>query len=140
MPDDRNQRQYIPLAPIIPYDHFRTIESFDMTRAKSEMRAEIGLKAPFMDRFEFRLPWDGALLGYVRRTAALDELCRKEGIDPEQAVFCMNDWDDRFLMVLDDEPGKKNFSFYVTPEEMLTLLGKCCRIPAQRELKTNERK
>ena len=140
MPEDKKERQYIALSSILPYDHFRTVESFDMAKAKIEMKAEIGLKAPFMDRLEFRLPWDGALLGYVRRTKALDDLCRGEGVDPERAVFCMNDWDDRFLMVLDDEPGKKNFSFYVTPEEMKTLLEKCCRIPAQRELKINERK
>ena len=140
MSDDKKLRQYLPLGQLLPYDHFRTVESFEMPKAKSEMRVELGLKPPFMAKLDFVLPWDGALLGYVRRTKALDDLCRGEGVDPERAVFCMNDWDDRFLMVLDDEPGKKNFSFYVTPEEMKTLLEKCCRIPAQRELKINERK
>ena len=85
MPEDKKERQYIALSSILPYDHFRTVESFDMAKAKIEMKAEIGLKAPFMDRLEFRLPWDGALLGYVRRTKALDDLCRGEGVDPERA-------------------------------------------------------
>ena len=50
MPEDKKERQYIALSSILPYDHFRTVESFDMAKAKSEMKAEIGLKAPFMDR------------------------------------------------------------------------------------------
>ena len=74
MPEDKKERQYIALSSILPYDHFRTVKSFDMAKAKSEMKAEIGLKAPFMDRLKFRLPWDGALLGYVENAQRLSTI------------------------------------------------------------------
>lgn len=139
MSDDKKLRQYLPLGQLLPYDHFRTVESFEMPKAKSEMRVELGLKPPFMAKLDFVLPWDGALLAYARKTTALEELCRREGIDFGRAELYINDWGDKFLMMLDDEPGKRNFSFYVTPGEMKKLLETCCRIPAQRMARENNR-
>ncbi len=130
MPDDKKIRPYLPLGDLLPYDHFRTVESFEMAKAASEMRVELGLKPPFMEKLAFALPWDGALLGYARKTPAMEELCRREEIEFDRAELYMNDWGDRFLMTLDDEAGRKSFSFYVTPGEMKELLEKCCKIPA----------
>ena len=141
MPDDKEERQYLKLAALLPYDHFRTIESFEMAKAPSEMRVEVGLKPPFMGRLDFLLPWDGALLGYARKTPAMEELCTAMGINSARAELYLNDWGDKFLATLDDEPGRKNFSFYVTPGEMKELLEKCCKIPAQcKPREVNEKK
>ena len=126
------EREFRSLSELIPYDHFRTVESFEMAKAPCESRVTLGLKPDFMARLELNLPWDGALEGYARRTEALNSLCKVSKLDPERCEIYINDWNDRFLVTLDDEPGRRNYSFYVTSEEVKQLLNECCLIPSQR--------
>ena len=126
------EREFEKLSELIPYDHFRTVESFEMAKAPSESRVTLGLKKEFMSRLDFILPWDGALDAYLRRCEAFEKLCESKGLDPKKTEIYMNDWGDRFLVTLDDEQSRKNFSFYVTSDEVKTLLEECCRIPAHR--------
>ena len=109
MTDDKKERQYLKLAALLPYDHFRTVESFEMSKAPSEMRVEVGLKPPFMGRLDFLLPWDGALLGYARKTPAMEELCTAMGINFARAELYLNDWGDKFLATLDRRAGAEEF-------------------------------
>ena len=78
------EREFLKLSELIPYDHFRTVESFEMAKAPSESRVTLGLKKEFMSRLDFILPWDGALEGYARRTEAYEKLCESKGLDPSK--------------------------------------------------------
>ncbi len=50
-----------------------------------------------------------------------------------KSISC-NDWDDRFLLVLESEDAERYQAFYVMADEVYDLLENCLRIPEQ----TNE--
>ena len=131
MSASRYDKPMLELERLIPYDHFRTIESFDMSKCGTEVNAALELKAPFMKTLSFSLPWDGILYAYVRRTAAFNEYCRRSGIDPEKVSVYLNDWDDRFHLLVESADGKRDASCFVKSLSVRDLLERCCRIPAQ---------
>jgi hypothetical protein len=75
MSGNRKEHPEIKLADYIPWDRFRTVESFSMLSAPSEMRVELELGDTFMTQLHFKVPWDGKLYAYARPTKAFYELC-----------------------------------------------------------------
>ena len=132
MSASRYDKPQLALGRLIPYDHFRTVESFKMGKCGSEVRAMLGLKAPFMKTLSFALPWDGIIYAYVRRTAEFDEFCRRGGLDPVGVTVYLNDWDDRFNLLVESRDGKRDVSCFIDTGEMRSLLERCCRIPEHR--------
>ena len=135
MSNTRYDKPEIDLSHLIPYKYFRTVESFDMIKAPKEVPVRLQLKKNFMDKLTFVLPWDGDVLGYARRTNALDELCKLTKIEIENLTIYLNDWDDCFQLTLEAAVNKKETYFFVKSEDVREMLENCCRIPSQQILK-----
>ena len=133
MANDRYNKKEIELKKYIPSDHFRTVESFEMLKAKSETRAEIELKDNFKQQLSFHVPWDGKLYAYIRRTKEFTELCEENSIsEAEIKTVYMQDWDEKFLLNVESGNSSKEAGFFVSNSDMIDLLEHCCRIESQK--------
>jgi hypothetical protein len=133
MTNERFNKKMIDLTRLIPADHFRTVESFEMRKAKSEVNVEIELKDNFIQKLNFIVPWDGKLYAYARYTGGLLDFCREQNLNEDTInTIYMQDWDDKFTIVIEGKDSESEISFYVTDDDMKDLLEKCCRIPEQK--------
>lgn len=133
----RNRKAYpeIKLATYLPWDRFRTVESFTMLRAPSEMRVEIELGDAFMAQLRFGVPWDGKLYAYARPTQEFYDLCAGYGFSAGRStILYFQDWEKKFLLEIekDDGESRQALAFFVSSEDVGLLLERCCRIPEQR--------
>ncbi|MFR6495026.1 MAG: hypothetical protein ACLUOF_00275 [Ruminococcus sp.] len=126
-----NIEQGTPLRSLLPADRFRTVsqETRDtVPLTPNEVAVTVVMKPAFVKRLHFPVPWDGILYGVVRKT----ELLRQLGTDADgkfwvKSISC-NDWDDRFLLVLESEM-QNAIELYVMADEVYDLLENCLRIP-----------
>ncbi len=133
MTNERFNKKVIDLTKLIPADHFRTVESFEMKKAKTEINVEIELKDNFIQELKFIVHWDGKLYAYARYSEGLLRLCRELNLKAEDIkTIYMEDWDDRFTVIMERADGGQEISFYVSGENMKELLENCCRIPEQK--------
>ena len=117
-----NIEQGTPLRSLLPADRFRTVsqETRDtVPLTPNEVAVTVVMKPAFVKRLHFPVPWDGILYA--------------DGKFWVKSISC-NDWDDRFLLVLESEDAERYQAFYVMADEVYDLLENCLRIPEQ----TNE--
>lgn len=133
MTNDRFVKKHLDLKGLIPASHFRTIESFQMKKANSEIKVEIELKDDFMKELTFRVPWDGKLYAYYRTCEQFILYCREADITVTDVnIIFLEDWDDKFSVIIETVDRTKELSFYVKKEDVKYLLENCCRIPSQK--------
>lgn len=135
MTNDRFNKKELDLKPLIPPSYFRTIESFDMHSANTELKVEIELKDNFMKQIGFKVPWDGKLYAYYRVTDAFKDYCVENNIEiSEVNIIFLEDWDEKFSVIIETLDRKRELSFYVSKGDVKYLLENCCRIPSQRSI------
>ena len=133
MTNERFNKKMIELKALIPSDHFRTVESFEMRKAKTEINVEIELKDNFIQNLKFKVPWDGKLYAYARNTDELVKLCSEKNITVEEIkTIYFEDWDDKFSIIVETKDRRKEISYYVSVEDVKELLENCCRIASQK--------
>lgn len=121
------------LEPLIPASHFRTVESFQMPKAKSELKVEIDLKDDFMKKIGFSLPWDGKLYAYFRITESFRSFCKERDLNVSDIdTIYLEDWDLVFSVIIETRDKGRELSFYVSTEDVNFLLENCCRVPSQK--------
>lgn len=133
MTTERFINRSIELLRYISPQHFRTVASFEMKKAPSEVNVEIEMKDRFMKRLSFYVPWDGKLYAYAQKSQSFLKLCADNGMGKEdiKAIY-LEDWDDKFLMVIEGGGNRRELAFFVSDSDMLTLLQNCLRIPSQK--------
>ncbi len=133
MTNKRFNKRMIDLIKLIPISHFRTVESFEILKAKTEVHVEIDLKDNFIKKLNFPVPWDGKLYAYARCSEGLLGLCSDNNIKFEEIKkIYLEDWDDKFAIIFEIVDREKEFSYYTSIENMKELLENCCRAPSQR--------
>jgi len=133
MTNERFNKSELDIKIVIPPNHFRTVESFQMHKVKAETKVEIELKDNFKQELNFKVPWDGKLYAYFLRTQAFLELCREKNVDAEDILtIYIEDWDKNFSVIFETTDAKRELSFYAARQDMKYLLENCCRIPEQR--------
>lgn len=133
MANARWNKNKMDLIKLIPPNHFRTVESFEMRKAEPETRVELELKDNFMQSLNFKVPWDGKLYAYARHTDRFLDFLEENGLRKEELkTIYMQDWDDFFTIILEGTIKDKEISFSASREDMKNLLENCCRIPAQK--------
>ena len=132
-----NIEQGIPLRSLLPADRFRTVSQEirdTVPLTSNEVAVTIVMKPAFVKRLRFPVSWDGILYGVVRKPEQLQQMgTDANGTFWVKSISC-NDWDDRFLLVLESEDSKRYRAFFVMADEVYDLLENCLRIPEQ----TNE--
>ena len=89
------------------------------------------MKPAFVKRLHFPVSWDGILYGVVRKSEQLQQMgTDATGTFWVKSISC-NDWDDRFLLVLESDDPEHYHAFYVMADEVYDLLENCLRIPEQ---------
>ena len=129
-----NIEQGIPLRSLLPADRFRTVsqETRDtVPLTPNEVAVTVVMKPAFVKRLHFPVSWDGILYGVVRKPEQLQQM----GTDATGTFWVKsisrNDWDDRFLLVLESDDPERYHAFYVMADEVYDLLENCLRIPEQ---------
>lgn len=132
-----NIEQEVPLRSLLPADRFRTVSQEirdTVPLTPNEVAVTIVMKPAFVKRLRFPVSWDGILYGVVRKPEQLQQMgTDADGTFWVKSISC-NDWDDRFLLVLESENPERYRAFYVMADEVYDLLENCLRIPEQ----TNE--
>ena len=132
-----NIEQEVPLRSLLPADRFRTVSQEirdTVPLTPNEVAVTIVMKPAFVKRLRFPVSWDGILYGVVRKPEQLQQMgTDADGTFWVKSISC-NDWDDRFLLVLESENPERYRVFYVMADEVYDLLENCLRIPEQ----TNE--
>jgi len=133
-----NQKRYkntetVKLADYMEASRFRTV-----TRKQREEQiygtdipVEITAKESFIKKLTFPVPENGKLYGFVLPSGKLFEIFPELGLrDHEKTLelITLDDWDDRFLLVL---KSNKEIAFFVSYEDVSYLLENCRRIPEQ---------
>ena len=129
-----NIEQGIPLRSLLPADRFRTVsqETRDtVPLTPNEVAVTVVMKPAFVKRLRFPVSWDGILYGVVRKSEQLQQMgTDATGTFWVKSISC-NDWDDRFLLVLESDDPERYHAFYVMADEVYDLLENCLRIPEQ---------
>lgn len=129
-----NIEQGIPLRSLLPADRFRTVsqETRDtVPLTPNEVAVTVVMKPEFVKRLHFPVSWDGILYGVVRKPEQLQQMgTDATGTFWVKSISC-NDWDDRFLLVLESDDPERYHAFYVMADEVYDLLENCLRIPEQ---------
>ena len=129
-----NIEQGIPLRSLLPADRFRTVsqETRDtVPLTPNEVAVTVVMKPAFVKRLRFPVSWDGILYGVVRKPEQLQQMgTDATGTFWVKSISC-NDWDDRFLLVLESDDPERYHAFYVMADEVYDLLENCLRIPEQ---------
>ena len=129
-----NIEQGIPLRSLLPADRFRTVsqETRDtVPLTPNEVAVTVVMKPAFVKRLHFPVSWDGILYGVVRKSEQLQQMgTDATGAFWVKSISC-NDWDDRFLLVLESDDPERYHAFYVMADEVYDLLENCLRIPEQ---------
>ena len=118
------------LTDFIPWKLFRTTlsEYRHYPPGVSEIFVEIQLKEPFAKSLSFDVPWDGLMYGYVR---GKKEIVEKLGDFSVIKLISLQDWDDRFLLLFENEDKSKEKPFFVSQDDVRELLENCRRVPEQ---------
>ena len=129
-----NIEQGIPLRSLLPADRFRTVsqETRDtVPLTPNEVAVTVVMKPAFVKRLHFPVSWDGILYGVVRKPEQLQQMgTDATGTFWVKSISC-NDWDDRFLLVLESDDPERYPAFYVMADEVYDRLENCLRIPEQ---------
>lgn len=135
MAASRTDRPQIALENYLTPYRFRTVSSFRMQRAPSELRAELELGDAFMQKLSFRVPWDGKLYAYATPRKAFFTLCAENAFTPSRdTTLYFQDWDTKFLLAIENSMADRRqiLTFFLSPGDVLSLLENCCRIPEQK--------
>lgn len=139
MSKNRKDRPEIRLEKYIPPSCFRTVASFEMLHAPSELKAELELGDGFMNALTFRVPWDGKLYAYARPTPVFYDFCGEYGLSADKTTtLYFQDWESKFLLAIEKANGEARqvLTFCVPSADVRFLLENCCRIPDQKAAKT----
>ena len=122
------------LSDYIQTDRFRTVlpEHRHAEGGISEIPVEIHMKPPFAEKLSFYVPWDGIVYGYVR---GKNDIIGKLGGFSGLKHITINDWDDKFLMVFESGSETDERAFFVSGDEIFSLLENCRRVPEQASIK-----
>jgi len=137
---NRKDRPEIHLEKYIPPSRFRTVESFGMLRAPSELKTELELSDGFMNALSFHVPWDGKLYAYARPTPEFYEFCGEYGLSADKTTtLYFQDWESKFLLAIEKANGEARqvLTFFVPSSDVKFLLENCCRIRGQKTAKTD---
>lgn len=134
MSQQRMNKEFIRLQTITDPRYFRTVESLAMQKSPREIAVKLELKDAFRGELSFPVAWDGILYGFALGKAGMDEFRSAHGYDlPGSLLLTLEDWDDVFCMTAEyGSDTKKETSYYVPREDVLSLLENCRRIPSQR--------
>lgn len=95
----------------------------------SEIPLQFHLKNRTIKKLSFNVPWDGVLYGYVHPKSAIKE---KLGIESEITSVTIADWDDSYALIFETVGDSEDKAFYVSGDDVITLLENCRRPPEQR--------
>lgn len=135
MSKNRMDRPQIVLAEYLSPSRFRTVDSFAMQQAPSELRVEFELSDAFMKKLSFNVPWDGNLYAYAVPKEKFYKLCERGGLFADRdTTLYFQDWDTKFLLAIEKaENDRRQFlTYFVSYEDIYVLLENCCRIPEQK--------
>ena len=135
MAASRTDRPEIKLGGVLNPYRLRTVSSFQMLRAPSELRVELELSDAFMQKLSFRVPWDGKLYAYATPQKAFFERCAENDFTPSQdTTLYFQDWDTKFLLAIENSTAgrRQMLTFFLSSMDVLWLLENCCRIPEQK--------
>ena len=122
-----DQVEHGSLSDYISPDKFRTVtEEQRSLLGLTEIAVELQLKPPARALLSFSVPWDGDLYGCVRGKAELQE---KLGLPSPVSKIYIQDWDNRFLVLFEQEGSDSCYAVFVPTEDVVYLLENCRRIP-----------
>jgi hypothetical protein len=116
------------LETYIPTKNFRTVAAtlLGLPAGFSEYRVDISVSPAFAQRLSFKVAWDGKIFGFTHGSAALDALFAAELDDGKgKGKLFLNDWDDKFLLLLTSAGGRRELPFFVDPDDVVALLSGC---------------
>ncbi|MGN0174010.1 MAG: hypothetical protein ACI39F_06180 [Acutalibacteraceae bacterium] len=133
MGNSRMKKPEISFKGILLPDHFRTVGSFDYIKAPSEIPVVIEVKNDTKKKLDFKISWDGEIYAYARCTPEFLKLSDKNDVSQiGDLTASLNDWDDKFALTFDNTDDNKEYSYFVSKEDVIYLLNNCCRIPEQK--------
>jgi hypothetical protein len=137
MDQQRMKKETISLFSLMLPAYFRTVESFDMRKAPSEVAVEINLKDNFRETLSFPVEWDGILYAYALETKGIADFRAKHGYPVIKLLkLTLSGWDECFCLTAEYAgPPRKESSFFVSSEDVRCLLENCRRIPPQMQKK-----
>lgn len=124
----------VSLSDYITPDRFRTVtaECRHDYAGVSEVPVELELKKAFIKTLSFKVQWDGVIYGFCRGKKELT--AKLEGFT-KIAKVSIQDWNDKFLIHFEDSEKKTESAFFVSSEEVRTLLENCRRAPEQQSIR-----
>ena len=130
MANSYKNAESVTLSDYISADKFRMIlpEYRHMEGGISEIPVEIHMKRPFAETLSYNVEWDGIIYGYVRGKKQIQE--KLNGF-PKVARITITDWDDKFQQLFEGEEETCEIPYFVSTEEVRTMLEDCKRVPAQ---------
>lgn len=124
----------IRLEDYISPMHFRTIlpQQLELIHGFEEVITEVNLNNEFRNLLSFTVPWDGKLYAYTTLKDNLKDLQIRFG---EIKKIVINDWDDKFIFILEFDNDENEQAFLVKSSEVVSLLENCLRVPEQQSWK-----
>ena len=118
---------FVKLEEYIPANMFRTVsrKQLELPYGITEIKVEMEIKATFAREHNFQVSASGRVYGYIRMNDLLQKLNgTREGKNGRIKNITINDWDDKFLMVIEINKGE-DIAYYVTLSEVEYLLENC---------------
>ena len=130
MANSYKNAESVTLSDFISADRFRMIlpEHRHMEGGISEIPVEIQMKRPFADTLSLNVEWDGIVYGYVRGKKSILEKLKNF---PVVTRITLTDWDDKFQLLFEGEKETDELPYFVSADEVRTLIENCKRVPAQ---------
>lgn len=117
--------QTVDLDSLIPVDYFRLVDTkeYNVPCGMTEIPVEIELHDVFLKSLSFTAPWDGILYGFTKEFGKIKELNGRQEFNHRINRICLQDWDDKFLLVI--ERDFKEIAYYVPTPDVKALLENC---------------
>lgn len=122
---------FCTLSDYVPSEKFRTVlpKQRSLSLGISEIPVDIHLGPNTVSKLSFPVPWDGDMFGCLRGKESLKKALKTNA---QILSISLSDWDDKFLLIFNTEDVMETLAFYVTGEEVVSLLENCMRVPEQR--------
>lgn len=118
---------FVNLEEYISVSHFRTVSKEQLLYPCGipEIKVEIELKDTFIKKNHFKASASGKIYGFVRMNELLEKLNGSHDAKEGNIVaISLNDWDDKFLMLIETRKGD-DLAYYVKSDEVKNLLQNC---------------
>lgn len=127
-----NNLEFGKLSEYITPDKFRTITK-NMRACPmgiSEFAVEIHIKDKIKKMLSFYVPFDGVIYGCARDKNVIKE---KLNLESNIKIAYIEDWDDKFLLLLELENAKEKPVMFVNSSDIVYLLENSIRVTEQRK-------